>query len=67
MEKSNKNTPYRGTIHVSAGSYYTAREYTFPGSYQPRDTNTHLAAMVKKKVRIPVATVGAHMDPQIME
>lgn len=43
---------YVDIIHVSAGSYYTAREYTFPGSYQPRDTNTHLAAMVKK-VRTP--------------
>lgn len=58
---------YVDIIHVSAGSYYTAREYTFPGSYQPRDTNTHLAAMVKKKVRIPVSTVGAHMDPAVME
>ncbi|MDR2403003.1 MAG: FAD-dependent oxidoreductase [Spirochaetaceae bacterium] len=58
---------YVDIIHVSAGSYYTARQYTFPGSYQPRDTNTHLAEAVKKKVRIPVATVGAHMDPVIME
>ncbi|GHT79283.1 NADH oxidase [Spirochaetia bacterium] len=58
---------YVDIIHVSAGSYYTARQYTFPGSYQPRDTNTHLAEAVKKKVKIPVATVGAHMDPAIME
>jgi len=58
---------YVDIIHVSAGSYYTARQYTFPGSYQPRDTNTHLAEAVKKKVKIPVATVGAHMDPGIME
>ena len=58
---------YIDIIHVSAGSYYTARQYTFPGSYQPYDTNTHLAAAVKKKVRIPVSTVGAHMDPAIME
>ena len=58
---------YVDIIHVSAGSYYTAREYTFPGSYQPRDTNTHLAEAVKKCVKIPVATVGAHMDPRIME
>ena len=58
---------YVDIIHVSAGSYYTAREYTFPGSYQPRDTNTHLAEVVKKNVRIPVATVGAHMDSDIME
>ncbi|MCL1896115.1 MAG: FAD-dependent oxidoreductase [Clostridiales bacterium] len=54
-------------IHVSAGSYYTARQYTFPGSYQPRDTNTHLAQAVKARVKIPVATVGAHMDPAVME
>jgi 2,4-dienoyl-CoA reductase-like NADH-dependent reductase (Old Yellow Enzyme family)/thioredoxin reductase len=58
---------YVNVIHVSAGSYYTAREYTFPGSYQPRDTNTHLAEAVKKKVRVPVATVGAHMSADIME
>lgn len=58
---------YIDIIHVSAGSYYTARQYTFPGPYQPRDTNTHLAEAVKKKVKIPVATVGAHMDPAIME
>jgi len=58
---------YIDVVQVSAGSYYTARQYTFPGSYQPRDTNTHLAEAVKKKVKIPVATVGAHMDPAIME
>ena len=58
---------YIDIIHVSAGSYYTARHYTFPGAYQPRDTNTHLAEAVKQKVKIPVATVGAHMDPLIME
>jgi len=58
---------YIDIIHVSAGSYYTARQYTFPGSYQPRDTNTYLAEAVKKRVSIPVATVGAHMDPRVME
>jgi len=58
---------YIDIIHVSAGSYYTARQYTFPGSYQPRDTNTYLAEAVKKSVKIPVATVGAHMEPAIME
>ena len=58
---------YIDIVHVSAGSYYTARQYTFPGSYQPRDTNTLLAQAVKEKVKIPVATVGAHMDPDIME
>ena len=58
---------YIDIIHVSAGSYYTARPYTFPGAYQPRDTHTGLAEAVKKKVKIPVASVGAHMDPAIME
>ena len=58
---------YIDIIHVSAGSYYTARHYTFPGAYQPRDTNTHLAQAVKARVKIPVASVGAHMDPAVME
>jgi NADPH-dependent 2,4-dienoyl-CoA reductase/sulfur reductase-like enzyme len=58
---------YVDIIHVSAGSYYTAREYTFHGSYQPRDTNTHLAEVVKKQVKVKVSTVGAHMDAQVME
>lgn len=58
---------YVSIFQVSAGSYYTARQYTFPGSYQPHHTNVHLAAAVKKKVNVPVATVGAHMDPDEME
>lgn len=58
---------YVSIFHVSAGSYYTARQYTFPGSYQPRATNVHLAEAVKKKVRVPVATVGAHLCPEAME
>ncbi|MGI5902474.1 MAG: FAD-dependent oxidoreductase [Desulfitobacteriia bacterium] len=58
---------YVSIFHVSAGSYYTARQYTFPGSYQPRHTNAHLAAAVKKKVKVPVASVGAHLDPVIAE
>lgn len=58
---------YVDIIHVSAGSYYTARQYTFPGSYQSHDINTDLAAEMKKHVHIPVATVGAHKDPRIME
>lgn len=58
---------YVDIIHVSAGSYYTARQYTFPGTYQAHDINTELAAEMKKKVHIPVATVGAHADPEVME
>lgn len=58
---------YVDIVHVSAGSYYTARQYTFPGSYQPYDTNTHLAEAVKKRVNCLVSTVGAHMDAEIME
>jgi 2,4-dienoyl-CoA reductase-like NADH-dependent reductase (Old Yellow Enzyme family)/thioredoxin reductase len=58
---------YVDIMHVSAGSYYTAREYTFPGSYQPRDTNTHLAAYFKKRLSIPISTIGAHQSPAIME
>lgn len=51
-------------IHVSAGSYYSTEQYTFPSIYVPHGCNLHLAATVKKAVsKCYVATVGAHYDP----
>jgi 2,4-dienoyl-CoA reductase-like NADH-dependent reductase (Old Yellow Enzyme family)/thioredoxin reductase len=52
------------SIHVSAGSYYSTKQYTFPTIYVPHACNLHLAAAVKKMVsKCYVATVGAHYDP----
>jgi 2,4-dienoyl-CoA reductase-like NADH-dependent reductase (Old Yellow Enzyme family)/thioredoxin reductase len=54
-------------IHVSAGSYWGASNYLFPSIYQPHNMNLPDAAVVKKKVRIPVSVVGAIYDPDDME
>lgn len=58
---------YVDIIHVSGGSYSATREYMIAGTYQPKDIHTRHAAAIKKKVKVAVATVGAHMDPVIME
>lgn len=47
-------------IHVSAGSYWSAGQYTFSTVYQPHGLNTELAAEVKKRANIPVT--GKHAD-----
>lgn len=52
-------------IHISAGSYYSTKQYTFPSIYVPHGCNLHLAAAVKKAVtKCYVATVGAYSDPE---
>ncbi len=58
---------YIDIIHMSAGSYYTTNQYTFPGIMVPggpEGCNLYLAKEVKKHVKIPVATVGGYgSDP----
>lgn len=55
-------------LHVSAGSYYATKQYTFPSVYLPHGCNVHLAeAMKKGGVTVPIVTVGAHYHPGDME
>jgi 2,4-dienoyl-CoA reductase-like NADH-dependent reductase (Old Yellow Enzyme family)/thioredoxin reductase len=54
-------------IHVSAGSYQFGFTTTHPSMFKPHGLNVHMAAEIKKHVKIPVATVGALSDPQKME
>ena len=58
---------YIDIIHISAGSYYTTNQYTFPGIFVPRGCNLELAKAVKKAVTIPVATVGGYNNPEEMD
>lgn len=59
---------YVDIIHLSAGSYYTTNQYTFPGIFVPHGCNLHLAKAVKKVVKkAMVATVGAYSDPVEMD
>ena len=59
---------YVDILHVSSGSYYTSRQYTFPTIYTPHGCNIHLAEAFKKGgVKIPVASVGAMWDPELCD
>lgn len=60
--------PYIDIIHLSAGSYYTTNQYTFPSIFVPHGCNLDLARAVKHSgVRTAVATVGAFSDPEEMD
>ena len=56
-------------IHVSAGSHEVAEVFTVthPSMFLPDGCNAIYAEAIKKHVSTPVATVGAHGNPEIME
>jgi len=56
-------------IHVSAGHHERQEVFTIthPSLFMEDSCNVYLAAEIKKHVKTPVATVGAHCDPDLME
>jgi 2,4-dienoyl-CoA reductase-like NADH-dependent reductase (Old Yellow Enzyme family)/thioredoxin reductase len=56
-------------IHVSAGSHEVDEVFTVthPSMFLEDGVNVKYAAEVKKHVKTPVATVGALVDPELME
>lgn len=54
-------------IHASAGRIGHTPDHSFPPLYEPRGVNVRFAEAVKKRVRIPVITVGRLQDPKIIE
>jgi 2,4-dienoyl-CoA reductase-like NADH-dependent reductase (Old Yellow Enzyme family) len=56
-------------IHVSAGHHESlyASTVTFPTMFSEDGCNVRYAAAVKRQVKTPVATVGALVDPALME
>ncbi|MBP1042253.1 FAD-dependent oxidoreductase [Vagococcus sp. BWB3-3] len=55
-------------LHVSAGSYYDTKQYTFPSIFLPHGCNVPLAAAMKNGgIQVPIVTVGAHYHPRAME
>lgn len=59
--------PYVDMLHVSAGTYQKTFGITHPSMFTEHGCNVHLAAEIKKHVKVPVATIGALNDPQQME
>jgi 2,4-dienoyl-CoA reductase-like NADH-dependent reductase (Old Yellow Enzyme family)/thioredoxin reductase len=56
-------------VHVSAGTRGdpSVRVGTFPTYLEPRGKNAPLAAALKKRVNIPIITVGAITEPETAE
>ena len=59
--------PYIDLLHVSAGTYQRGFGDTHPSMFKEHGCNVYLAAEIKKRVSIPVATIGALNDPEQME
>lgn len=59
--------PQIDLLHVSAGTYQRGFSDTHPSMFKPHGSNVYLAAEIKKHVSVPVATVGALNDPEMME
>ena len=59
--------PYVDMLHVSAGTYQKTFGVTHPSMFTEHGCNVHLAAEIKKHVKVPVATIGALNAPQQME
>ena len=56
-------------LHVSAGHHEHAEVFcvTHPSVFSEDSCNVSYAAAIKPHVEVPVATVGAHCDPALME
>lgn len=54
-------------LHVSAGTYQRGFGVTHPSMFLPHGPNVYLAESIKKHVSVPVATIGALNDPEMME
>ncbi|MBQ1322008.1 MAG: FAD-dependent oxidoreductase [Solobacterium sp.] len=61
---------YIDIAHISAGSFFNHTEYvTHPTGFLPAGCNAYLAARVKAsdRIHIPVLTLGAFQEPELME
>lgn len=54
-------------LHVSTGAFENAFGITHPSMFSERGCHVHLAAAIKKQVKVPVACIGALNEPDQME
>jgi len=54
-------------LHVSTGAHENSFAITHPSMFVERGGHVHLAATIKKHVKVPVACVGALNEPDQME
>ena len=54
-------------LHVSTGAHENSFAITHPSMFVERGSHVHLAATIKKHVKVPVACIGALNEPEQME
>ena len=54
-------------LQVSTGAHRGSFDRTHPSSFMKRGANVHYAEEMKKHVNIPVSTIGALNEPEMME
>ncbi len=54
-------------LHVSTGAHENSFAITHPSMFAERGCHVHLAATIKKYVKVPVACIGALNEPDQME
>jgi 2,4-dienoyl-CoA reductase-like NADH-dependent reductase (Old Yellow Enzyme family)/NADPH-dependent 2,4-dienoyl-CoA reductase/sulfur reductase-like enzyme len=54
-------------LQVSTGAHEGSFERTHPSAFMERGVNVHYAEKMKKNVSIPVSTIGALNEPEMME
>ncbi len=54
-------------LQVSTGAHHGSFDKTHPSMFMERGVNVHFAEEIKKHVQIPVSTIGALNEPQMMD
>lgn len=54
-------------IQVSTGAHHGSFDRTHPSMFMERGVNVHFAEELKKQIKIPVSTIGALNEPQMMD
>lgn len=54
-------------LQVSTGAHEGSFDRTHPSAFMDRGVNVHYAEEIKKHVKIPVSTIGALNEPEMME
>ena len=54
-------------LQVSTGAHHGSFDRTHPSMFMPRGVNVHYAAELRKRVGIPISTIGALNEPQMLD
>jgi 2,4-dienoyl-CoA reductase-like NADH-dependent reductase (Old Yellow Enzyme family)/thioredoxin reductase len=54
-------------LQVSTGAHHGSFDKTHPSMFMERGVNVHFAAELKKHVNIPISTIGALNEPQMLD